>query len=133
MREKFAGRQQRPTDAQGTEPRSHEPKGVRSDLRRQGVDEGFANVLLPRLEELRTALAPEAYAAVLAGVSLAYGAHRHQRAQLDEGPETVAEMHNLMLSFVGELQKLDEALATLTVFLERMRVKAVRDPSEPVH
>jgi hypothetical protein len=120
-----------PKSADGLEV---ERERVRRDLERRGVDAAFAETLLPRVEELRGSLPAGAYAGVLAGVSLAYAAHREAHVRSTGQEEGHAnEFQQLMRSFNGELQKLDEALQLLFAYLQRMRSRATRSPDETVH
>ena len=116
------------------EPQSDEERArVRRDLERRGVDADFARALLPRVEELRASLPAGAYAGVLAGVSLAYAAHREKHTGPPQESEQMGELQELMRAFVGELQKVDEALQLLFVYLKRMRTRAQRDPDDTLH
>jgi hypothetical protein len=111
-----------------------ERERVRRDLERRGVDAAFAETLLPRVEELRGSLPAGAYAGVLAGVSLAYAAYREAHARsVGDGQEHANEFQQLMRSFNGELQKLDEALQLLFAYLQRMRSSTPRKPDDTVH
>jgi hypothetical protein len=118
--------------------RAHEPpeadlEQVRSDLENRGIDPEFSRSVARRLVAIAPDLSAFEYAAILDGVSAAYGAHRefsrpnHERFKLDN------ELRRLMEGFSGELRKLDEGLQMLSAYLVRMGALSSREDSGTLH
>jgi hypothetical protein len=102
---------------------------IRAELQRRGVSPDLAGLLALRLEQLVGALGAESCEAVFAAAIAATGSGKTGADA--SGPSTLDldEMQRLMAAFAGELQKLDEALRTLSAYLTRLRDQAL--PVDP--
>ncbi len=106
---------------------------VRSDLENRGIDPEFSGPVARRLAAIAPGLPASEYAAILDGVSAAYGAHceasRPNGADFRHGNE----LHRLMEGLTGELRKLDEGLQMLSAYLVRVGALLSRDDSGTLH
>ena len=98
---------------------------IRADLERRGLAPEFSRAFAERLAPLSQGLSPEAYAAALDAVALAWRgrAGGPDAAQVPRGAGELNELQRLMTGFVGELRKLEEALRILDAYLVRMRTQ----------
>lgn len=107
----------------------------RRELESLGVDTGFAEAIAPSLVELSVASdTVPARSGFLAGVVAAYAVHRDALERLRRSLREVSEVGRLLDAFGGELEKLDEALRTLSAYVERMRSQtAPADDERMIH
>jgi hypothetical protein len=120
-------------DASASVPR-HDP--VEAALARHGVPPEVARAFARELSQLVRALGPGAGDAVAAAASAVGGAEpavRHAQSSPQAGPPELDEIQRLMLAFVGELKKLDEALQLLTAYLTRIRDKSAPPRDRILH
>ena len=94
---------------------------IRSELERRGLSEGFARAVAAQLEPFVADLPDEQFAAVLSGVTLAYGVHRRAVEAYRRTAAELDEVQQLLGSFAGELAKLDEAVEILAAYAARLR------------
>ena len=127
MREKFVFR----TRATGSP--EVDPEQVRSDLEHRGVDPDFSLPVARRLVAIAPDLSASEYAAILDGVSAAYGVHREISGANDAHSRRGNELQRLMDGFTGELHKLDEGLRMLSTYLVRMSALLSHEGSENFH
>jgi len=106
---------------------------VRSDLEHRGVAPEFSRPISRRLVEIAADLSAPEYAAILDGVSTAYGVYREIAGATDSPAREGYELNRLMDGFKGELHKLDEGLRMLSAYLVRMSALLSREGSESLH
>jgi hypothetical protein len=106
---------------------------VRSDLENRGIDPEFSRPVARRLVAIAADLSASEYAAVLDGVSAAYGVHREISGLNDAHFRPGNELRRLMEGFTGELRKLDEGLQMLSTYLVRMSALSSREDSGTLH
>jgi hypothetical protein len=87
---------------------------VRAELAQLGVAESARDALARRLAPMIRGLSSEAYAAALAGVTLAHVHYREQEAALRRSLNDLGEIQRLLGAFGEELCRLDEALRMLS-------------------
>ncbi len=119
-------------------PRVHgspdvDPEQVRSDLEHRGIDPKFSRPVAERLVAIATDLSADEYAAILDGVSAAYGVHREVSGSHDAHFRYANELQRLMDGFTGELRKLDEGLRMLSAYLIRMGALVPREGAGSLH
>ena len=127
MREKFEFRQNECKSPETDQER------VLSDLENRGVDSEFSRPVAERLVAIAPDLSTLEYAAILDGVSAAYGVHREISASSDARSRDGKEIERLMDGFTGELRKLDEGLQILSAYLVRMSALLSREDSRNLH
>ena len=110
-----------------------DPEQVRSDLEQRGVDPEFSRPVAERLVAIATNLSAREYAAIIDGVSAAYGVHREISGSHDPYFRYGNELQRLMDGFTGELRKLDEGLRMLSAYLVRMGALVTREGSKTLH
>lgn len=110
-----------------------DPEQVRSDLEQRGVDPEFSRPVAERLVAIATNLSAREYAAIIDGVSAAYGVHRETSGSHDPYFRYGNELQRLMDGFTGELRKLDEGLRMLSAYLVRMGALVTREGSKNLH
>jgi hypothetical protein len=110
-----------------------DPERIRSDLENRGVDPAFSRPVARRLVAIVPDLSAPEYAAILDGVSVAYGVCREISGSNDAHFRNQNELQRLMEGFTGELRKLDEGLQMLSTYLVRMRALSSRDNSGTLH
>jgi hypothetical protein len=110
-----------------------DPEQVRSDLENCGIDPEFSRPLAERLVAVATNLSVDEYAAILDGVSAAYGVHREISGSHDAHSRYANELQRLMDGFAGELRKFDEGLRMLSTYLVRMGELVSREGSGNIH
>ncbi len=93
---------------------------VRSDLENRGIDPEFSGPVARRLVAIAPGLPASEYAAILDGVSAAYGVHRETSRPNGANFRHENELQRLMEGFTGELRKLDEGLQMLSAYLVRV-------------
>ena len=91
---------------------------IHSDLRERGIAEELRAAFAERLAPISASGPPEAYAAALDAVVLAY---RNGAPAAPTGPVSLNELQQLMTGFADELRKLEEAMRTLDAYVTRMR------------
>ncbi len=106
---------------------------VRSDLENRGVDPEFSRPVAQRLVAFVSDLSAPEYAAILDGVSAAYGVYREISEPNDAHFRHGNELQRLMEGFTGELRKLDEGLQMLSTYLVRMGALSSRENSGRLH
>jgi len=106
---------------------------VRTDLESRGIDPEFSGPIARRLVEVLPDLSKPEYAAVLDGVSAAYGVYREVSGPDDAQFRHENELYRLMEGFTGELRKLDEGLQMLSTYLIRMGILSSREGSGSLH
>jgi hypothetical protein len=106
---------------------------VRSDLEDRGVDPEFSRPAAERLVAIAPDLSTLEYAAILDGVSAAYGVHREISGSSDARSRDGKELQRLMDGFTGELRKLDEGLQILSAYLVRMSALLSREGARNLH
>jgi hypothetical protein len=106
---------------------------VRSDLENRGIDPEFSGPVARRLVVIAPGLPASEYAAILDGVSAAYGAHRETSRPNGANFRHTNELQRLMEGFTGELRKLDEGLQMLSAYLVRVGALLSREGSERLH
>jgi hypothetical protein len=106
---------------------------VLSDLKDRGVDPEFSRPVAERLVAIAPDLSTLEYAAILDGVSAAYGVHREISGSSDARSRDGKELQRLMDGFTGELRKLDEGLQILSAYLVRMGALLSREGSRNLH
>ncbi len=115
------------------EPLGVDPEQVRSDLEQRGIDPEFSRPVAERLVAVAMDLSADEYAAILDGVSAAYGVHREISEPHDADLRQANELHRLIDGFTGELRKFDEGLRMLSAYLVRMGSLVSRESSGPLH
>jgi hypothetical protein len=110
-----------------------DPQRVRSDLENRGIDPEFSRPVARRLVAIAPGLSASEYAAILDGVSAAYGAHREISGPNGAHLRHRKELQRLMEGFTGELRKLDEGLQMLSAYLVRMGALLSREGSGSLH
>jgi len=110
-----------------------ESERVRSDLEDRGVDPKFSRSVAQRLIAIVPDLSALEYAAILDGVSAAYGVCRETSGPNDAQYRHESELQRLMAGFTGELRKLDEGLQMLSTYILRMSALSSREGPESLH
>ncbi len=110
-----------------------DPERVRSDLENRGIDPEFSRPVARRLAAISPDLSASEYAAILDGVSAAYGVYREISGLSDVNFRHGNELQRLMEGFTGELRKLDEGLQMLSTYILRMGALASRENSRTLH
>jgi hypothetical protein len=110
-----------------------DPERVRSDLENRGIDPEFSRPVARRLVAIVPDLSTAEYAAILDGVSAAYGAYREISGLNDAHFRHGNELQRLMKGFTGELRKLDEGLQMLSAYILRMGALSSREDSGSLH
>jgi hypothetical protein len=110
-----------------------DPERVRSDLENRGIAPEFSRPVARRLVAIVPDLSASEYAAILDGVSAAYGVYREVSGLRDVHFRHGNELQRLMEGFSGELRKLDEGLQMLSTYLVRMGALASREDSGSLH
>ena len=108
-------------------------ESIESELLGRGLDEAFAREIAQRLAPVAEDLPQSQYDAVLSGVVLAFGVHRRGLEALQKTTRDLDEMQQLLGSFGGELQKLDEALELLSAYAARLKVQTKPDGDPTLH
>jgi len=103
--------------------RRRNPDRICADLERLGVAPELTQSISERLMPLSSELSPEAYEAMLSGVSLAFGVQGGALEDLRKTARDLDEIQHLLNAFTGELRKLDEALETLAAYALRLRTQ----------
>ena len=106
---------------------------VRSDLENRGIDPEFSRPVARRLVAIAADLSTAEYAAILDGVSAAYGVYREISGLNDVHFRHANELQRLMEGFTGELRKLDEGLQMLSTYILRMSALSSREGPESLH
>jgi hypothetical protein len=106
---------------------------VRSDLEDRGIDPEFSRPVARQLVAIVQDLSDPEYAAILDGVSAAYGAYRKISGLNDVQFRHGNELQRLMEGFTGELRKLDEGLQMLSTYILRMGALSSRVGSGNPH
>ena len=106
---------------------------VRSDLENRGIDPKFSRLVARRLVAIAPDLSELEYAAILDGVSAAYGTCREISGLSEAHFRHESELQRLMAGFTGELRKLDEGLQMLSTYILRMSALSSREDSEALH
>ena len=116
-------------------PRQAAERGeeIRSELERRGLSEGFARAVAAQLEPFVAELPEEQFAAVLSGVTLAYGVHRRSIEAFRRTAAELDEVQHLLGSFSTELHKLDEAVEILAAYAARLRHATAPPPGRTLH
>jgi len=110
-----------------------DPERVRSDLENRGIDPKFSRLVARRLVAIVPDLSELEYAAILDGVSAAYGTCREISGLSEAHFRHESELQRLMAGFTGELRKLDEGLQMLSTYILRMSALSSREDSEALH
>jgi hypothetical protein len=110
-----------------------DPERVRSDLENRGIDPEFSRPVAQRLVAIAPDLSALEYAAILDGVSAAYGVYREISGLNDVRFRQGNELQRLMDGFRGELRKLDEGLQMLSTYILRMGALSSREDSGSLH
>ena len=110
-----------------------DPERVQSDLENRGIDPKFSRSVARRLIAIVPDLSAHEYAAILDGVSAAYGACREVSGLSDAQFRQENELQRLMAGFTGELRKLDEGLQMLSTYILRMSALSSREGPESLH
>ena len=110
-----------------------DPERVQSDLENRGIDPEFSRPVAQRLVAIVSDLSAAEYAAILEGVSAAYGVHREFSGLGDVNFRQGNELQRLMEGFTGELRKLDEGLQMLSTYILRMGSLSSREDSGRLH
>ena len=110
-----------------------DPERVRSDLENRGIDPKFSRSVARQLIAIVPDLSAHEYAAILDGVSAAYGACREISGQNEAHFRHENELQRLMEGFTGELRKLDEGLQMLSTYILRMSALSSREGPESLH
>jgi hypothetical protein len=106
---------------------------VRSDLENRGIDPEFSRPVARQLVAIAPDLSGPEYAAILDGVSAAYGVYREISGLNDVQFRHANELQRLMEGFTGELRKLDEGLQMLSTYILRMGALSSREDSGSLH
>ena len=106
---------------------------VRCDLEDRGVDPEFSRPVARRLVSIAPDLSSPEYAAILDGVSAAYGAYREISGSGEARLRSGNELQRLVEGLTGELRKLDEGLQMLSTYLVRMGALVSREGSGSLH
>lgn len=121
-------------------PAQAEPHGrlewrerIEGDLRRRGVDPPFAARVLPFLDALPSQLSPEQYEGVLAGVQVAFAAHREAGQELRRSTRRLTDVERILPVFAAELKRLEEALKVLNAFVLRLQPRDTTDSDSVLH
>jgi hypothetical protein len=96
---------------------------IQSDLERRGVTPELSLSLSRQLAPIVADLAPDAYEAILGGVTLAYGARGGEEGARERTQRDLEEVQQLLCDFGTELRKLDEALEVLAAYALRLRAQ----------
>ena len=122
-------------DVRREAPREAAERGeeIRSELERRGLSDGFARAVTAQLEPFVADLSEEQFAAVLSGVTLAYGVHRRAVEAYRRTAGELDEVQQLIGSFAGELAKLDEAVEILAAYAARLRHHTAPPPGRTLH
>jgi len=110
-----------------------DPERVQSDLENRGIDPEFSRPVARRLVAIVPDLSAPEYAAILDGVSAAYGVYREISGPNDAHFRHGNELHRLMEGFTGELRKLDEGLQMLSTYILRMGALSTLEDSGTLH
>ncbi len=110
-----------------------DPERVRSDLENRGIDPKFSRLVARRLVAIVPDLSELEYAAILDGVSTAYGACREISGLSEAHFRHENELQRLMAGFTGELRKLEEGRQMLSTYILRMSALSSRQDSEALH
>ena len=110
-----------------------DPERVRSDLENRGIDPEFSGPVARRLVAIAPGLPASEYAAILDGVSAAYGAHRETSRPNGVNFRHENELQRLLEGLTGELRKLDEGLQMLSAYLVRVGALLSRKGSGTLH
>jgi hypothetical protein len=119
--------------AQTSESPEADPERVRSDLENRGVDPEFSGPVARRLAAIAPDLSAPEYAALIDGVSAAYGVYRESSELNNAQSRHANELQRLMEGFSGELRKLDEGLQMLSTYILRMGALSSRERPENLH
>ena len=111
-------------------PPEADPEQVRSDLETCGIDPEFARQVSERLVAIVPDLSTPEYAALIDGVSSAYGVHCKASGSNGAEIQHGNELQRLMEGLTGELRKLDEGLQMLSAYLVRMGALWSRESSQ---
>lgn len=133
MAEKPDGNQASSRSSVAAREVSHVRDRIRQELDRRGVSPELAGALALRLEQLVTALGISGCQAVCSAALAASGAPEVLPGPLARSANELNEIQRLLGAFVGELQKLDEALQILTTYLARIRDQAKAAVSGTMH
>jgi hypothetical protein len=106
---------------------------IESELVSRGLDDAFARETAQRLAPFVADLPRPQFAAVLSGVVLAFGVHRRCVEAFRKTSRDLEEVQQLLGSFGGELQKLDEALEILSAYAARLRVQTKPEADRTLH
>lgn len=104
---------------------------IQSDLERRGLAPELSHSLSRHLAPVVGDLAPDAYEAILGGVTLAYGARGSQVRDRSRTARDLEEVQQLLCDFGTELRKLDEALEVLAAYALRLRAQTAGGDGEP--
>jgi len=110
-----------------------DPEQVRSDLEGRGIAPEFSEPVARRLAAIASGLSAAEYAAILDGVSAAYGAHCEMSGPNDAHLRDGNELRRLIEGFAGEIRKLDEGLQMLSAYLVRTSALLSRQGSGNIH
>ena len=110
-----------------------DPEQVQSDLEDRGIDPEFSGPVARRLAAIAPGLSATEYAAILDGVSAAYGAHCEISTPNGANFRDGNELQRLIEGFAGELRKLDEGLQMLSAYLVRTSALLSREGSGSLH
>ena len=110
-----------------------ESERIRSDLEIRGIDPKFSRSVARQLIAIVPDLSAHEYAAILDGVSAAYGACREISGRNEADFRHENELQRLMEGFTGELRKLDEGLQMLSTYILRMSALSSREGPESLH
>lgn len=110
-----------------------DPERIRSDLEGRGIAPEFSEQVARRLAAIAPGLSAAEYAAILDGVSAAYGAHCEISDPNGERLRDGNELRRLIEGFAGELRKLDEGLQMLSAYVVRTSSLLSRQGSGQIH
>jgi hypothetical protein len=94
---------------------------LRAGLEARGVSSDFSDALARRLALRFRDREPGEIKAALDGIATAYALEARSHEDLDHHLRELRSLEHLMKGFVGELEKLDEALEVLAAYVRRMR------------
>jgi len=106
---------------------------IERELTSRGLDDAFARETAERLAPFADDLPESQYDALISGVVLAFGVHRRCVEAFRKTSQDLEEVQQLLGSFGGELQKLDEALELLSAYAARLRVQTKPDTDPTLH
>lgn len=106
---------------------------IESELVSRGLDDAFARETAQRLAPFAADLPRPQFDAVLSGIVLAFGVHRRCVEAFRKTSHDLEEVQQLLGSFGGELQKLDEALEILSAYAARLRVQTKPETDRTLH